>query len=107
MKYLIRFEDDLAPDPSVVGHKFASLARAKHSGLAVPSAVAIRVEANEFYRRKKFWPKDLQREIKDVVRKSAFPKAFRYGPHPPRRTSREKALPANTRPIWIYGMTLI
>ena len=74
MKYLIRFQDDLAPDPSVVGHKFASLARAKHSGLAVPSAVAIRVEANEFYRRKKSWPKDLQSEIKDVAKEIGLSK---------------------------------
>ncbi len=74
MRYLIHFEDEVALDPSVVGHKFASLARAKRSGFDIPSAVAIRVEANEFYRRKKFRPKDLQREIKDVVREIGLSK---------------------------------
>lgn len=56
MKFLIRFEDDTAVDPGVVGHKFASLARAVRSGFRVPSAVAIRVEANLFYRRNQACP---------------------------------------------------
>ena len=69
MKYLIRFKDDVAVDPSVVGHKFASLARATRSGFDVPSAVAIRVEANDFYRRNKDWPEGLQIEIRDAAKK--------------------------------------
>ena len=67
LKYLVRFEDNVALDPSVVGHKFASLARAKRSGFDVPSAVAIRVEANDFYRRNKDWPDGLQSEVRDAV----------------------------------------
>jgi len=67
LNYLIGFEDDMALDPKVVGHKFASLARAVRSGFKVPSAVAIRVEANEFYRRNKDWPKGLQSEIRDAA----------------------------------------
>ena len=53
MEYLIRFEDNKAIDPSVVGHKFASLARTARSGFNVPMAFAIRVEAHRFYRQKK------------------------------------------------------
>ena len=68
MKYLIRFEDDVALDPGVVGHKFASLARATRSGLDVPPAVAIRVEANDFYRRNKELPEGLLSEIRDAAK---------------------------------------
>ncbi len=68
MKYLLRFEDDMALDPSIVGHKFASLARAKRSGFDVPSAVAIRVEVNDFYRRNKDWPEGLQSEVRDTAK---------------------------------------
>ena len=67
MDYLIGLEDDPGLDPDVVGHKFASLARAARTGFVVPSAVAIRVEANEFYRRNKSWPEGLQEEIMDAV----------------------------------------
>ncbi len=68
MKYLIRFEDDVALDPGVVGHKFASLARATRSRFDVPPAVAIRVEANDFYQRHKDWPDGLLSEIRDVAK---------------------------------------
>ena len=74
MKYLIRFEDDVAMDPSVVGHKFASLARATRSGFDVPSAVAIRVEANYFYRRSKDWPENLLSEIRDAAKEIGLSK---------------------------------
>jgi rifampicin phosphotransferase len=69
LNYLVRFEDDIALDPSVVGHKFASLARATRSGFDVPSAVAIRVEAHDDYRRNKDWPEGLQGEIRDAAKK--------------------------------------
>jgi len=68
LKYLIRFEDDVALDPGVVGHKFASLARATRSRFDVPPAVAIRVEANDFYQRHKDWPDGLLSEIRDVAK---------------------------------------
>lgn len=68
MQYLIRLEDDTAIDPAVVGHKFASLARATRSGFKVPLAFAITVDANDYYRRNKVWPKSLRNEIRDVTR---------------------------------------
>ena len=68
MIFLIRFKDDIAVDPSVVGHKFASLARATRSGFEVPSAIAIRVEANEFYRRNNGWPEGLRDEIRIAIK---------------------------------------
>lgn len=74
MNYFIRLEDDLALDPSVVGHKFASLARATHSGFDVPQAVAIRVEANDYYRRNKKWPEGLQDEIRVEAKKMLLSK---------------------------------
>ncbi len=74
MKYLIRFEDDMALDPGVVGHKFASLARANRSGFDVPSAVAIRVEVNDFYRRNKEWPNGLQSEVRDAAKEIGLSK---------------------------------
>ena len=67
MKYLIRFEDDVAVDPSVVGHKFASLARAIRAGFAVPSAFAIRVDANDFYAQNNAWPESLESEVKAMA----------------------------------------
>jgi hypothetical protein len=60
LNYLIHFEDDVALDPSVVGHKFASLARARLSGFESslqPSPS--RVDADDFYRRNKVWPEGL------------------------------------------------
>ncbi len=74
MKYLIRFEDDLAVDPNVVGHKFSSLARATRSGFDVPSAVAIRVEASDSYRRNKDHPEGLQSEIRDAAKEIGLSK---------------------------------
>ncbi len=67
MKYLIRFEDNTAIDPSVVGHKFASLARAKRSGFNVPLAFAIQVEADDFFRRNNAWPEGLQEELQQAA----------------------------------------
>ena len=74
MRYLIRFEDDVALDPSVVGHKFASLARATRSGFDVPPAVAIKVEANDFYQRHEDWPEGLLSEIRDVAKEIGLSK---------------------------------
>ncbi|HKI48040.1 MAG TPA: PEP/pyruvate-binding domain-containing protein, partial [Desulfobacteria bacterium] len=68
MQYLVRFEDDMAVDPDVVGHKFASLARAKRSGFKVPLAFAIKVAVNDYYDRNRVWPKGLQNEITDAIR---------------------------------------
>ncbi len=74
MKYLVHFDDSMAADPSVVGHKFASLARAIRSGFAVPNAFAIRVDANDFFRRNRDWPEGLQGEIRDITRKMPLSK---------------------------------
>ena len=64
----------MALDPSIVGHKFASLARAKRSGFDVPSAVAIRVEVNDFYRRNKNWPDGLLSEVRDTAKEIGLSK---------------------------------
>ncbi len=73
MEFVIRFEDDKALDPGVVGHKFASLARAKRSGFNVPLAVAIRVEANGFYCGNKAWPKGLFNEVQEMANELVLP----------------------------------
>ncbi|MCF8127118.1 MAG: hypothetical protein K9N10_01275 [Deltaproteobacteria bacterium] len=72
MQYLVRFEDDMAVDPGVVGHKFASLARATRSAFKVPLAVAITVEANDYYRQNKAWPENLLTEIRKATREMAL-----------------------------------
>ena len=68
MNYLIRFQDDLALDPGFVGHKFASLSRAVRSGFEVPPAMAIRVEAGDFYRRNKVWPEGLRDQLREAAK---------------------------------------
>jgi len=68
MQYLVRLEDDMAVDPGVVGHKFASLARAKRSGFNVPPAFAIKVDVSNDYGRNNVWPEGLQKEITDAIR---------------------------------------
>ncbi|MCG6881692.1 MAG: hypothetical protein LJE96_21420 [Deltaproteobacteria bacterium] len=73
MQYLIRLEDDTAIDPAVVGHKFASLARATRSGFKVPLAFAITVNANDYYRRNKIWPQCLGNEIRDATQEIGLP----------------------------------
>ena len=45
MKYLIRFDDERALDPQIVGQKFHALAKASRRGFAVPRAVAVSTEA--------------------------------------------------------------
>ena len=49
MKYLIRFEDEDALDPQIVGQKFCALAQTTRRGFAVPRAVAISTAAHRFY----------------------------------------------------------
>ena len=68
MNYLVRFEDAVSLNPSVVGHKFASLAQAAQSGFDVPPAVAIRVEANDYYRRNEAWPEGLEIDIRVAIK---------------------------------------
>ena len=68
MNYLIRFEDDLALDPGVVGHKFTSLSRAARLGFEVPSSMAIRVEAGDSYRRNKVWSEGLRNELMEAAK---------------------------------------
>ena len=63
MKLVLCFEDDMALDPGVVGHKFSHLAKAKRAGFNVPLAVAIHVDANSFYRQNRSWPDGLLDEI--------------------------------------------
>jgi phosphoenolpyruvate synthase/pyruvate phosphate dikinase len=72
LNYLIHFEDDVALDPNVVGHKFASLARATRSAFKVPLAVAITVDANDYYRQNKVWPENLLTEIRKATREMAL-----------------------------------
>ncbi len=45
MRYLVRFVDDAALDPELVGPKFAGLARAARAGFPVPPAVAVSTSA--------------------------------------------------------------
>ncbi|MGA7877680.1 MAG: PEP/pyruvate-binding domain-containing protein, partial [Desulfoferrobacter sp.] len=56
MRYLIRLEDDEALDPALVGHKFASLARAHRAGLPVPPAIVLSVEAHLQFIGNGEWP---------------------------------------------------
>jgi len=74
LEYLIRFEDDVALDPNVVGHKFASLARATRSGFDVPSAVTLRVEANDFHQRHKDWPEGLLSKTRNAAKEMGLSK---------------------------------
>ncbi|MGV8073324.1 MAG: PEP/pyruvate-binding domain-containing protein [Syntrophobacteraceae bacterium] len=63
MRYLVRFEDQAATDPNLVGRKFASLARASRGGFPVPAAVAIRTEAYSFYLERGELPSGLIEEL--------------------------------------------
>ncbi len=63
MKYLVPFEDDQALRPEVVGEKFASLARARRSGFAVPPAAAISTEAHRHFSLHQRWPDGLYAEV--------------------------------------------
>ena len=45
MRYLIRFDDEAALDPALVGPKFVGLARAARAGFPVPPAVAVSTAA--------------------------------------------------------------
>ena len=56
MGFLIRYEDEQALNPQVVGHKFSALARAFRIGFAVPQAVAISTEAHLYYLANNSWP---------------------------------------------------
>jgi phosphohistidine swiveling domain-containing protein len=67
MHYLISIENDAAVDPGVVGHKFASLAKAVRWGFRVPKAFAVSVEACQFYRRNKAWPEKLQDRLRNAI----------------------------------------
>lgn len=63
MRFLIALEDDLALDPALVGHKFASLARAHRAGLPVPPAMAVSVEAHLRFIENGKWPSGMQDEV--------------------------------------------
>jgi len=56
VRYLIRLEDDEALNPALVGHKFASLARAHRAGLPVPPAIVLSVEAHLEFIGNGEWP---------------------------------------------------
>ncbi|MGB8335716.1 MAG: PEP/pyruvate-binding domain-containing protein [Desulfobacterales bacterium] len=66
MKFLIQFDDARALDPSVVGRKFASLARASRLGFEVPYAAAVTTEAHRFFLSHRDWPEGLDAEVKAV-----------------------------------------
>jgi pyruvate,water dikinase len=59
MGFLIRFGDERALDPQIVGHKFSALARAFRAGFAVPQAVAISTKAHQYYQVNDRWPEGL------------------------------------------------
>ncbi|MBW1696287.1 MAG: hypothetical protein JRH18_04080 [Deltaproteobacteria bacterium] len=63
MKYLIRFTDDLALSPSMVGNKFYTLAKAYRLGFPVPEAVAISTQAHRFFLTHQKWPRGLLQDV--------------------------------------------
>ena len=63
MSYLIRFEDDAALNPKLVGYKFYSLARAARRGHSVPPAFAIITEAHHHFLKQNRWPRGLLSEV--------------------------------------------
>jgi len=63
MGFLIRFEDEQALNPQMVGHKFSALARAFRTGFAVPQAVAISTEAYRYYLATNSWPDGLAEDV--------------------------------------------
>ncbi|MCK8602741.1 PEP/pyruvate-binding domain-containing protein [Desulfoferrobacter suflitae] len=60
---MIRLNDDAALDPNLVGHKFASLARAHRAGMRVPAAIAVSVEAHRLFLRHREWSHDMLQEV--------------------------------------------
>ncbi len=73
MKYLVRFEDINALDPTIVGQKFSSLARASRAGIAVPPAVAISAEAHSFFITYKNWPEGLIENVLKAAKDLGLP----------------------------------
>jgi pyruvate,water dikinase len=69
MNYLIRFEDEEALDPQIVGQKFFALAKAVRQGFAVPRAVAISTAAHRFYLANQRWPEGLLADVIDEATK--------------------------------------
>jgi pyruvate,water dikinase len=67
MKYLIRFDDEGALDPQVVGQKFHALARASRRGFAVPHAVAVSTDAHRFFLANHCWPEGLLGAVIDAA----------------------------------------
>lgn len=65
MNYLIRFEDEDALDPQIVGQKFFALAKAVRQGFAVPRAFAIRTAAHRYYLANQCWPEKLLADVID------------------------------------------
>ncbi len=63
MTYLIRFDDERALDPGLVGRKFASLAKAVRLGFEVPPAAAISTEAHRYFLFQRSWPAGLAAEV--------------------------------------------
>ena len=63
MGFLIRFEDEQALNPQMVGHKFSALARAFRTGFAVPQAVAISTKAHQYYVANNIWPDGLAEDV--------------------------------------------
>lgn len=67
MAFVVTFEDDAALSPDRVGQKFATLAKARRNGFAVPEAVAISAEAHRYFVEKQAWPPGLDAEISRAV----------------------------------------
>jgi pyruvate,water dikinase len=72
MTYLIRFDDNNALDPSIVGQKFSSLARAHRAGFAVPPATAISAEAHRLFIAHRRWPEGLIGEVLEIAAELSF-----------------------------------
>ncbi|MGD9137243.1 MAG: PEP/pyruvate-binding domain-containing protein, partial [Desulfobacterales bacterium] len=63
MTYLIRFEDEQAHDPRIVGQKFYALAKAARRGFAVPQAFAISTAAHRYFLAHHRWPDGLLADV--------------------------------------------
>ncbi|HWR91290.1 MAG TPA: hypothetical protein VN300_02645, partial [Desulfobacterales bacterium] len=73
MAHIVGIEDPQALDPQVVGRKFAALARAARSGLAVPEAVAIATKAHAHFLATGSWPAGLRDEATSAARRLSAP----------------------------------
>jgi pyruvate,water dikinase len=67
VNYLVRFKDERAMSPKVVGQKFFQLAKAARAGFAVPRAVVISTAAHQYYLTHGRWPNGLLDDVFKVA----------------------------------------